>query len=111
MVIDYAAFEAVEMHVGTIVSADPLPQARKPAYQLTIEFGEPIGTRRSSAQITELYAAEELLGVQVVAVTNFPPKLIAGFKSEVLVLGVADARGSVVLLAPDRRVSNGARVY
>lgn len=109
--IDYAAFEAVEMRVGTVVAAEPFPQARKPAYQMTIDFGGAIGTKRSSAQITELYAREALIGTQVVAVVNFPPKRIAGFDSEVLVLGAADEAGRVVLLRPDRGVANGSRIY
>ena len=111
MVIDYAAFEAVEMRVGTIVAIDEFPQARKPAYKLTIDFGEAIGTKRSSAQIVELYSPETLIGAQVVGVVNFPPKRIAGFSSEVLVLGAADEAGRVVLLRPERSVPNGSRIY
>ncbi|RYG49589.1 tRNA-binding protein [bacterium] len=100
----------LEMHVGTIVAADPFPEARKPAYKLTIDFG-PLGIKRSSAQITALYTPETLVGRQVIAVTSYPPKRIAGFLSEVLVCGVNDPEGLVVLLAPDRTVSNGERVY
>jgi tRNA-binding protein len=111
VVIEYAAFEAVEMRTGTVVAVEPFPQARKPAYKLTIDFGEGLGEKRSSAQITDLYAPEELIGTQVVAVVNFPPKRIAGFASEVLVLGAADAQGRVVLLAPRHATPNGARVY
>jgi len=111
LVIDYAAFEAVEMRVGTIVAIDEFPQARKPAYKLTIDFGEAIGTKRSSAQIVELYSPETLIGAQVVGVVNFPPKRIAGFSSEVLVLGAADEAGRVVLLRPERSVPNGSRIY
>jgi len=110
-VIDYAAFESVEMRVGTIVSVDPFPEARKAAYKLTIDFGEAIGTKRSSAQIVDLYAPESLIGAQVVAVVNFPAKRIAGFQSEVLVLGAADDSGRVVLLRPERSVPNGSRIY
>ncbi|HKE36065.1 MAG TPA: tRNA-binding protein [Candidatus Baltobacteraceae bacterium] len=109
--IDYAAFESVEMRVGTIVSVDPFPEARKAAYKLTIDFGEAIGTKRSSAQIVDLYAPESLIGAQVVAVVNFPAKRIAGFQSEVLVLGAADDSGRVVLLRPERSVPNGSRIY
>lgn len=109
--IDYAAFEAVEMRVGTIVAVDPFPEARKAAFKLTIDFGEAIGTKRSSAQIVDIYPPESLIGEQVVAVVNFPPKRIAGFQSEVLVLGAADDSGRVVLLRPERGVPNGSRIY
>lgn len=109
--IDYAAFEAVEMRVGTIVDVEEFPQARKPAYKLTVDFGEAVGTKRSSAQIVELYSRESLIGAQVVGVVNFPPKRIAGFQSEVLVLGAADEEGRVVLLRPERSLPNGSRVY
>ncbi|HZZ00540.1 MAG TPA: tRNA-binding protein [Candidatus Baltobacteraceae bacterium] len=109
--IDYAAFEAVEMRVGTIVAVDPFLEARKPAYKLTIDFGEALGTKRSSAQIVDIYSRESLIGAQVVAVVNFPPKRIAGFQSEVLVLGAADDSGRVVLLRPERAVANGSRIY
>ncbi len=111
MTIRYEEFDRVEMRVGTIVAVRPFPQARKPAYKLEIEFGAETGRRHSSAQITGLYAPEALVGTQIVAVTNFPTKRIAGFESEVLVLGVADEAGNVVLLRPDRFVADGARVY
>ena len=111
MVIDYATFAEVDMRAGTILEASPLPEARKPAYRLTIDFGDAIGVKRSSARITELYSPEQLIGTQAIAVVNFPPKRIAGFSSEVLVLGVADAEGRVVLLRPERGIANGARVY
>jgi tRNA-binding protein len=111
VVIDYAAFDAVDIRAGTIVEVEPFPQARKPAYKLTIDFGETIGRKRSSAQITELYEAENLVGAQIVAVVNFAPKRIAGFESEVLVLGIADPQGRVVLLRTEQPVPNGARVY
>lgn len=106
-----AAFEAIDIRAGTIVAAEPFPQARKPAYKLTVDFGEEIGRKRSSAQITVHYTAESLVGKQVLAVVNFPPRSIAGFSSEVLVLGVPDENGAVVLLAPDERVRDGVRVY
>lgn len=109
--IDYAAFEAVEMRVGTIVDVEEFPQARKPAYKLTVDFGEAGGTKRSSAQIVDLYSPESLIGAQVIGVVNFPPKRIAGFQSEVLVLGAADGAGRVVLLRPERPVPNGSRIY
>lgn len=109
--IDYADFEKVEVRVGTIVAAEPYPEARKPAFKLTVDFGPDIGTRRSSAQITRHYTPESLPGRQVMAVVNFPPKQIGRFVSEVLVLGVPDAEGAVVLLAPDHPVPNGARMF
>jgi tRNA-binding protein len=108
-VIDYGDFEKVEMRVGRIVRAEPFPEARKPAYRLWIDLGE-LGVKQSSAQITRVYTAEELVGRQVIAVTNFPPRRIAGFSSEVLVLGV-DSPAGVVLLAPEREVALGERVY
>ena len=108
--IEYADFDRVEMRVGRILSAEPLQGARKPAYKLVVDFGE-MGTRRSSAQVTALYRPEELVGKQVVAVTNFPPKRIAGFMSEVLVLGAPDERGEVVLLAPTHDVPLGGRIF
>jgi tRNA-binding protein len=107
--IGYPDFEKVEMRVGRIVRAEPFPEARKPAYRLWIDFGG-LGIRRSSAQITAHYRPEELVGRQVVAVTNFPPRQIANFLSEVLVLGVPKD-GEVVLLAPEREVPLGGRVY
>ena len=101
-------FQEVEIRVGTITAVDPFPEARKPAWKLTIDFG-PGGVKRSSAQITN-YAEAELIGRQVLAVVNFPPRRIAGFPSEVLVLGVPDAEGNVILLQPERPVPNGGRV-
>jgi len=111
VVIEYSAFEAVDMRVGTIVAVEPFPQARKPSFKLTIDFGDEIGTRRSSAQITGLYEADALVGAQVVAVVNFAAKRIAGFSSEVLVLGANDPQGRVVILRPERAVPNGTRIY
>jgi tRNA-binding protein len=109
-ITSYPDFEQVEMRVGSIVSAEDFPKAKKPAYQLTIDFGE-FGVKRSSAQITGLYTKESLVGRQVVAVTNFPPRQIADFLSEVLVLGVADEAGEVILLATERDAPLGSRVY
>lgn len=103
-------FEKTEMRVGTIVEVNDFPDARKPAYQLTVDFGEEIGIRRSSAQITKRYAKEDLIGRQIIAVVNFPKKQIGRFMSECLVLGAVGGEGDVVLLAPDFRVENGLRI-
>ncbi|WP_300975453.1 tRNA-binding protein [Sphingomonas sp. LHG3406-1] len=111
MTIPFDDFLKVEIHAGTIIAAEPFPEAREPAIKLTIDFGPAIGTRRSSAQITTLYAPEELVGRQVVAVTNFAPRQIGPFMSEVLVLGVSDAQGRISLLSPDHDVPNGARMH
>lgn len=106
------AFDAVDIRVGTIVAAEQFPEARKPAYRLTVDFGAEIGLRQSSAQITARYQRDELIGKRVLAVVNFPPKRIAGFTSEVLVLGVNDPNGDVVLIRPDfADVPNGVRLY
>jgi tRNA-binding protein len=109
--ISYADFERVDIRAGTIVAVEPFPEARKPAYKLTIDFGPEIGTKRSSAQITEHYRIDDLVGRQVLGVVNFEPKRIAGYSSEVLTLGVADERGAVVLVAPTENVPNGARLF
>ncbi len=109
--IQYDQFLAVEMRIGTIVRAEIFPEARKPAYKLWIDFGEEIGVKQSSAQITKHYQVEELPGRQVIAVVNFPPKQIASFRSEVLTLGVDDSQGDVVLLQPSSLIPNGQRVY
>jgi tRNA-binding protein len=109
--IGYDDFSRVDIRVGTIVSAEPYPEARKPAYKLTVDFGPAIGLKRSSAQITTLYALEELPGRQVAAVVNFPPKQIGKFMSEVLVLGFPDQAGEVVLIVPDQIVPNGGRLF
>jgi tRNA-binding protein len=111
MTIPFDDFLKVEVHAGTIVAAEPFPEARKPAFKLTIDFGPAIGTKRSSAQITAFYAAEELVGRQVIAVTNFAPRQIGPFMSEVLVLGLSDAEGRISLLSPDHPVPNGARMH
>lgn len=109
--IAYDDFGRVDVRAGTILAAEPLPKARKPAYALRIDFGAELGERRSSAQITGRYGAEELIGTQVCAVVNFPPKRIAGFESEVLVLGMDDEDGNVVLVRPSFAVPNGRRLY
>lgn len=108
--ITWADFERVELRVGTILEVDTFPEARKPAYKLTIDFGE-FGVRRSSAQITDLYTKEQLVGKQVLAVLNFPPKQIANFRSECLTTGVPDDLDRVVLLSPDQVVPNGAKLF
>ncbi|OIO04421.1 MAG: tRNA-binding protein [Desulfovibrionaceae bacterium CG1_02_65_16] len=102
-------FFNIDIRVGTVLRAEPFPEARNPSYKLWIDFGE-LGVRQSSAQITQLYAPEELAGRQVVAVVNFPPRRIAGFKSEVLVLGAATEAGHITLLAPDAYAPDGARI-
>ncbi len=104
-------FLKVDIRVGTIVAAETFPQARKPAYKLTIDFGSEIGTKRSSAQITKYYNPEALVGQQAVAVVNFPPRQIGPFMSEVLTLGVPDGNGEVVLLQPSHPVPNGGRMF
>jgi tRNA-binding protein len=109
--ISYDDFACIDIRVGTIIAVEPYPEARKPAYKLTVDFGQEIGTRRSSAQITRHYAIESLVGRQVAAVINFPPKQIGKFRSEVLVLGFPDASGEVVLIQPERQVPNGGRLF
>lgn len=103
-------FFQVDIRVGTIVRAEAFPEARKPAYKLWIDFGE-LGVRQSSAQITNLYQPGELTGRQVVAVVNFPPRKVAGFRSEVLVLGAATQAGHITLLAPDAYTPDGSRIH
>jgi tRNA-binding protein len=104
-------FEKVDVRVGRVVAAEPFPEARKPSIKLSIDFGPEVGEKRTSAQLTTHYDVESLLGKMVVAVVNFPPKRIAGFKSEVLVLGVPDEAGEVVLLSPDLEVPTGGRMF
>jgi tRNA-binding protein len=109
--IPFSDFERVEVRVGTIVDAEGFPDARKPAIKLWVEFGEGIGVKRSSAQLTAHYQPDRLIGRQVLAVVNFPPRRIGDFESEVLVLGVPDENGAVVLLRPDIKVPDGGRMY
>ena len=107
--IQWSDFEKIDMRVGTIIDVREFPQARRPAWQLTIDFGE-LGIKRSSAQVTDLYDPQQLSGRQVVAVVNFPPKQIANFFSECLVLGVYTDKKEVVLLTPERKVANGWKI-
>src|SRR5882724_5399881 len=109
--ITYDDFRKVDIRVGTIVAAEPYPEARKPAFKLSVDFGPGIGVKRSSAQITKHYTLEGLVGKQVAAVVNFPPKQIGKFLSEVLVLGFPDEAGGVVMIAPTQAVPNGGRLF
>lgn len=108
--ISWSDFEKIEIHTGTVIVVKDFPEARKPAYRLWIDFGTELGIKKSSAQITVHYAKEDLLNRTIVAVTNFPPKQIAGFISECLVLGIYDENNHVILLNPDRPVRNGQRI-
>ena len=109
--IGFDQFLAIDIRVGTIVEAQPFPQARKPSLKLVIDFGPVVGRKRSSAQIARLYAPEMLIGRQVAAVVNFPPRQIGPFISEVLTLGMPDDDGSVVLIRPDFKVPNGGKLF
>lgn len=109
--LTFDEFLAVDIRVGTIISADAFPKARKPAYILHIDFGDELGVKKSSAQITHHYQAEDLVGRQVMAVVNFPPRQIGPIMSEVLTLGVPDGTDEVVLLSPTKNVPNGGRLY
>ena len=109
--ISFADFDKVDIRAGTIVAAEPFPEARKPAFKLRIDFGPEIGVKRSSAQITKYYAPDTLVGRQVFAVVNFPPRQIGPFMSEVLTLGFPDGEGEVVLGAIERKVPDGGRLF
>lgn len=109
--INWQEFEQVELRTGTIISVKDFPEARKPAYKLLIDFGDDIGLKKSSAQITELYSKDELVGKQIVAVVNFPPKQIGPFMSECLVTGFPDEDGNVVLAIPDKNIPNGVKLF
>lgn len=108
--ISWDDFDKVELRIGTILEVEPFPEARKPAWKLTVDFGEQTGVRRASAQVTDLYSAKELVGKQVLGVVNFPPKQIGPFMSECLVTGFVQADGSVVLAIPEMPVANGLRL-
>src|ERR1700760_809085 len=109
--IAFSDFDKVDIRVGTVIDAQPFPQARKPAIKLTIDFGPDIGTRKSSAQLTVHYKPDQLIGRQVCAVVNFPPRQIGPVMSEVLTLGMPDADGAVVLVRPDHPVPDGGRLF
>ena len=111
MTISYADFEKVDIRVGRITRAEPFPEARKPAYKLWVDFGPEIGEKRSSAQITKHYTLEDLIGRQVLAVVNFPPRQIGPVLSEVLVLGLPDEAGAVVLVGPGHEVPLGGKLF
>ncbi len=109
--ISFDDFEKVDIRVGTIIDAQPFPEARKPAIQLWVDFGGALGVKTSSAQLVDHYKPDRLIGRQVMAVVNFPPRRIAGFESQVLVLGVPDENGAVVLLKPDLKVPDGGKLF
>lgn len=109
--ISFEDFHKVEIRVGTIIQTEPFPEARRPAFKLWVDFGAPLGVKKTSAQVTAHYSPESLIGRQVAAVVNFAPKQIGKFMSEILVLGFPDAAGEVVLIGPERKVPDGGRLY
>ncbi len=109
--ISFDDFLKVDIRVGTVTDVQDYPEARRPAYKLWVDFGDEIGLRKTSAQLTDLYAKEDLVGRQVAAVINFPPKQIGKFMSEILVLGFPDQNGAVTLITPDKAIPNGGRLY
>ena len=109
--VSFADFERLDIRVGTIIEAEPFPEAHKPSMKLAVDFGAPLGVKRSSAQVTVHYSPDRLIGRQVLAVVNFPARRIAGFDSDVLVLGVPDENGAVVLVKPDLRVPDGGKLF
>ncbi len=108
--ITWADFEKIDIRVGTVIEVNDFPEAKKPAYKLVIDFGKELGIKQSSAQITTLYSKDELINRQIIAVVNFPPKRIAGFTSECLVMGVYDENNDVILLQPGKQVTNGMKI-
>jgi len=108
--IEWEDFMKVQLCIGTVIAVEAFPEARQPAWKLTVDFGEEVGVKRSSAQITDLYTSEELVGKQVLGVVNFPPKQIGPFMSECLITGFSQADGSIVLAVPDQPVNNGLRL-
>lgn len=111
MTITFEDFEKVDIRVGRIIEVEAFPEARKPAFKLKVDFGEELGIKKSSAQITQNYQPEQLIGKQVIAVVNFPPRQIGKFMSEILVLGLPDAEGNVTLVSPDKNVPLGKKLY
>ncbi len=109
--ISYDDFSKVDVRIGEIIKAEDFPEAKKPAYKLTIDFGKEVGIKKSSVQITKLYTKEELIGMQVIGVVNFPPKQIGPFTSETLTLGLPDENGDVVLIAPTKKVPLGGKMF
>jgi tRNA-binding protein len=108
--IEYSEFQKVEVRIGTIIEASPFPEARKPSYKLKVDLG-PLGIKKSSAQITDLYSCEDLVGLQVICICNFKPRQIANFMSEILVTGFSNEQGQIVLASADKNVPNGSKLH